>query len=146
MLRSVGKAGKTAYRPRFPKPPRGGCLNAGDVDGAWAFLIGGGGAFGLPRLRRGMASPLAAGGRAGSVRVGDVGQLAHKRARAAQALDAILPLGPEDELVVRLQLHSRAVVMHEFHEALRVRELLVAERDHRALRPGVDLLDCALRQ
>ena len=101
------------------------------------------GDFTFPILSRGIASPLAVGGKTGSFPLGDIGQFPDKRARASQLLYAVLPVGLEDKLVVRLQLHRRAIVVHELHEPLRIGELLVAESDHGPFRPRVHLRDAA---
>ncbi len=68
-------------------------------------------------------------------------EVADERARAFQALDAVLPLRPEHEPVVGLQLHRGAMIVHVLDEPLRVGELLMPEGYQRALRPRIHLRD-----
>ena len=71
--------------------------------------------------------------------MGDIGQFPDERARASELLYPVLPVRLEDKLVVGLQLHGRAIVVHELHEPLRIGELLVSERNHGPFRPRVNL-------
>ena len=77
---------------------------------------------------------------------GEVGELAQDFGGAGQALLRRLPFLEEYDLHVRPDLGRLAVLANEVDEAIGLRELVVAERDHGALRPGIDLLDIALRQ
>src|SRR6266702_693693 len=72
---------------------------------------------------------------------GEVGELEPDFGGAGQALLRRLPFLEEDYLHVRPDLGRLAVLANEVDEAIGLRELVVAERDHDALRPGIDLLD-----
>ena len=64
-------------------------------------------------------------------------------ARACKPRLGHLPIGVEIS-VVGLQLHAGPLLADEGDQAFRIGEALVAEGDHRALRPGIDLLDAGL--
>ncbi len=67
--RGGGEGELQLYLPNLPDP-RGGNLKAAGTTGAWSFFTGAAGAccFILPILSRGMASPVAMAGNAGSLR------------------------------------------------------------------------------
>src|SRR6266576_654048 len=72
---------------------------------------------------------------------GEVGELAQDFGGAHQALLRRLPFLEEYNLHVRPHPGRLAVLANEIDEAIRLRELVIAERDHGPLWPGIDLLD-----
>ncbi len=63
------------------------------------------------------------------------------------ALDArrlIIPVAQIDELLVGAQTQPARLLLDQLNEPDRIGETVAAQRDHRAFRPGLDLLDPGL--
>src|SRR5260370_10701967 len=72
---------------------------------------------------------------------GEVGKLAQDFGGAGQTFLRRLPFLEEHNLHVRPHPGRLAVLADEIDQAFRLRELVVAQRDHGPLRPRIDLLD-----
>src|SRR6202162_1776349 len=73
--------------------------------------------------------------------LGEVGKLAQNVGRAHQTLFWRLPLLEEYHLHVRPDLRRLTMLTDEIDQAIRLRELVVAEGDDHTFRTGIDLLD-----
>src|ERR1700690_3798454 len=73
--------------------------------------------------------------------LGEIGELAQDFGRAHQTFFRRFPFLEEHHLHVGPHPRSLAVLTDEIDKPIRLREFVVAEGDHRALRPGIDLLD-----
>src|SRR5882757_4806213 len=73
--------------------------------------------------------------------LGEIGELAQDFGSAGQALFRCLPFLEKHHLHVGPYLRRLAMLANEIDQPVRLRELVVAECDHHALRAGVDLLD-----
>ena len=73
--------------------------------------------------------------------LGEIGELAQDFGGADQAFLRRFPFLEEHHLHVRPHSRRLAVLADEIDQPVRLRELVVAERDDRALRSGIDLLD-----
>ena len=73
--------------------------------------------------------------------LGDPDQAAQDRGRTLEALLRLLPIVEQHDLHVRPHARSGPLLANEGDQALGIGECIVAERDHRALGPGFDLLD-----
>src|SRR5260370_24269983 len=73
--------------------------------------------------------------------LGEVGELAQDFGGAGEALLRRLPFLEKHHLHVRPHSCRLAVLADEIDQAVRMRELVVAEGDDSALRPGIYLLD-----
>ncbi len=73
--------------------------------------------------------------------LGDANEIAQHRRGAVQALAGLLPVVEQHDLHVGPHPRRRALLADEGDQAFRIGEGAVAERQHRALRPGLDLLD-----
>src|ERR1043166_648116 len=72
-------------------------------------------------------------------RLGDAHEAAQDACRALEAVGGALPIGEENDLHGGTHARGRSLVADEGDERLEMRERVVAERDHRALRPRLDL-------
>src|ERR1700722_14306304 len=73
--------------------------------------------------------------------LGEIGELAQDFGRTHQTLFRRLPLLAEHHRHVRPYPRRLSVLADEIDQAIGLRELVVAEGDDRALRPGIDLFN-----
>src|SRR6202007_1457004 len=73
--------------------------------------------------------------------LGEIGELPQDFGRTHQTLFRRLPFLEKYHLHVRPHPRRLSVLADEIDQAIRLRELVVAEGDDRPLRPGIDLLD-----
>src|ERR1700761_616231 len=98
----------------------------------------------VPALRRSVTRCTASGTRYHLSRLSvlcEVGELPQNLGGAHQALFRRFPFLQKHHLHVRPHLGGVAVLADEIDQTVGLRELVVAEGDHRALRAGIDLLD-----
>src|SRR5688500_7657202 len=71
----------------------------------------------------------------------DADQPTQDRGRALEPLLGPLPIVEEHDLHVRAHARSRTFVADVTHQPFGIGELIIAELQHRALRPGIDFFD-----